>query len=180
MSDQQATPTPEAEVWVRRKMLYMGVRRGDKNPRLHLWWDVDDLSNDGRTLHQQERESADPDKDREHLYATDKKRGNTNIVPIAQIGTVWSFEMCGSRIRGSTGEFEEKWANNDDVVKWVAESRAKEARIEKDRLAAAEKRKPRPDLAHLEPFRKAYMNLNSIEGAILLGEIIAYVSGRRG
>ena len=148
-------------------LLYIGVREGKDAPTVHLWYDLTGVTNDGSPLKE--------DHERHQLYGG-KKRGNNNIA-FASPGQVYSFEKSENGVYANTSrQYIGRWQNDEDVVKWQAESNAIERTIE---LAARAKKESKEhlDWQALEPFRKAYNGrLNYRQQQMLLAQILHYVT----
>ena len=154
----------------RINLLYVGVREGKDAPTVHLWYDLTGIANDGNPLKE--------DHERHQLYGGKKKRGGNNIA-LASPGQIFSFEKSENGVFANTRHYVGRWQNDDDVVRWQAESNAIEKTIE---LAARAKKesKERLDWQALEPFRRAYHGrLNYRQQQMLLAQIINYVTRYR-
>jgi hypothetical protein len=152
-------------------LLYIGVRRGAKNPRVHLWWDVTGFPNDGTKL---SKIPGNTDEGRDQYYSLKKKRNN-NIVKFARPGVIYSFDKEEDSVLLSSAKFKGNWQNQEDVEKWSAENRANDLTIDADAIRKKDASR-RPDLEALEPLRKAYQALNSRQQTILLGEFIQFIT----
>ena len=147
-------------------LLYVGVREGKDAPTVHLWYDLTGIANDGSTLKE--------DHERHQLYGG-KKRGSNNIA-LASPGQIYSFEKSENGVYSNTRHYVGRWQNEDDVVKWLAESTAIERTIELATRAKKES-KERLDWQALEPFRKAYNGrLNYRQQQMLLAQIMQFVT----
>lgn len=148
-------------------LLYIGVREGKDVPTVHLWHDLTGIANDGSPLKE--------DHKRHQLYGGKKKRGSNNIA-FASPGQIFSFEKSENGVFANTSRYVGRWENQDDVVRWQAESAAIERTIELTTRAKKES-KERLDWQALEPFRRAYNGRqNYRQQQMLLAQIIHYVT----
>jgi hypothetical protein len=150
----------------RIELLYLGVREGSDKPILHLWYDLAGIANDGSPL---------KDAHERHQLYGGKKRRDSNIA-FASPGQIFSFEKSENGVFGATSRYVGRWQNEDDVVRWQAESNAIERTIELA-VRAKKESKERLDWQALEPFRQAYNGrLNYRQQQMLLAQILHCVT----
>jgi hypothetical protein len=163
MSDQPAE---------RVTLMYLGVREWEHGkPLRHLWFDLTDINNDGSSLKE--------DHERHQFYGSKKKGHSTKNITFASPGQIFSFEKSENGVYGNTARYIGRWACQDDVVKWQAESNAVDRAAEMEERAKKE-RKERLDWETLEPFRQAYFGcLNYRQQQMLLAQVLQYITTYR-
>jgi hypothetical protein len=164
MSDQPAE---------RVTLLYLGVREWERGkPLRHLWYDLTGTDNDGSPLKE--------DHERYQFYGSKKKGHSTKNIAFASPGQIFTFEKSENGVYGNTAHYVGRWACQDDVVKWQAESSAVDRAAELQERAKKES-KDRLDWEALGPFRQAYNGrLNYRQQQMLLAQVIQYITTHRG
>ena len=154
-------------------LLYLGVREWERDkPLRHLWYDLTGVDNDGSPLKD--------DNERHGFYGSKKKGHSTKNIAFASPGQIFSFEKSEKGVYGNTGHYIGRWACQDDVVKWQAESNAVDRAAEMKERAKKES-KDRLDWEALEPFRQAYHGrLNYRQQQMLLAQVMQYITSHRG
>lgn len=152
-------------------MVFVGVRRGKDKKKSYLWREIPQDANNGEPYPE---DDFDIPSSATGMYSGSKK----NLSPSAVVGSVISIDVApdGTTCYPSTSRLLGSWKNEEDVVRWRAESRAIEGEIEFDQKAAKEARQDLPKET-LEPFRHAYwLCRNARQRAQLLGWIIEQVT----
>ena len=164
MSDQPAE---------RVTLLYLGVREWERGkPLRHLWYELTAINNDGSPLKD--------DHERHGFYGSKKKGHSTKNIALASPGQIFSFEKSEKGVYGNTAHYDGRWACQEDVVKWQAESNAVDRAAEMQERAKKGS-KERLDWQALEPFRHAYNGrLNYRQQQMLLAQVLQYITTHRG
>ena len=154
-------------------LLYVGCREGGRGePLQHLWHDLAGISNDGTPL--------SDDHNRHQVYGKKKKGHSTQNIAFASPGAIYSFERSEGGVYPTTGQYLGRWACQEDVVKWTAESNAIDRAAELAERAKKEN-KERLDWDALEPFRKAYNGrLNYRQQQMLLAQVLQFITRHKG
>jgi hypothetical protein len=150
-------------------LLYLGVREGPGAQMNFLWYDLTGIANDGSQL----KEEAE----RHQVYGARKKGQRTaSNIAFASPGQLFSFEKSEGGVYRNSHQYLGRWQNQEDVIRWQAESNAIARTIE---LAQRSKKeaKDRLDWEALEPFRQAYhRQLNYKQQQMLLAQILHCVT----
>ena len=154
-------------------LLYLRCCENERGkPLQHVWYDLTGIDNDGSPL---KEEPA-----RHQIYGKKKKGHTTKNIAFAQPGAIYSFEKSEGGVYGNTGQYQGRWKNEEDVLKWTAESHAIDRAGELAERAKKENQE-RLDWQALEPFRKAYNGrLNYKQQQMLLCQILQYVTKHKG
>ena len=160
MSDQPAE---------RATLLYLGVRELERGkPLRHLWYDLTAINNNGSPLKDEN--------ERHQFYGSKKKGHSTKNIIFASAGQIFTFEKSENGVYGNTGHYVGRWACQDDVVKWQAESNAVDRAAEMEGRAKKAS-KDRLDWEALDPFRQAYSGrLNYRQQQMLLAQVLQYIT----
>jgi hypothetical protein len=151
-------------------LLYLGCRSG--KPLQHLWFDLTGIENDGSPLQDEPG--------RHQFYGSKKKGHSTRNIAFAQPGAIYSFEKSEGGVYGSTANYQGRWKNEEDVLKWTAEHNAIDRAAELAAQAVKEN-KEHLDWEASEPFRKAYNGrLNYRQQQMLLAQVMQYVTRHKG
>ncbi len=154
-------------------LLYLGVREWERDkPLRHLWYDLTAINNDGSSLKD--------DHERHGFYGSKKKGHSTKNIAFASPGQIFTFDKSENGVYGNTAHYVGRWACQDDVVKWQAESNAVNRAAEMQERAKKES-KDRLDWEALEPFRQAYNGrLNYRQQQMLLAQVLQYITTHKG
>jgi hypothetical protein len=140
-------------------------------PLQHVWYDLTGIVNDGSPL---KEEPA-----RHQIYGKKKKGYSTQNIAFAQPGAIFSFEKSENGVFGNTGQYQGRWKNEEDVVRFSAEHNAIDRTAELTERARKEN-KEHLDWDALEPFRKAYNGrLNYRQQQMLICQVLQYVTRHR-
>lgn len=154
-------------------LLYLRCCENERGkPLQHLWFDLTGIDNDGEPLREEPA--------RHQIYGKKKKGHTTQNIAFAQPGAIYSFEKSENGVFLNTGQYQGRWACEEDVVKWSGESNAIE-RVAELAERAKKENKEHLDWDALEPFRKAYNGrLNYRQQQMLLCQIMQYVTRHKG
>jgi hypothetical protein len=154
-------------------LLYLRCCENERGkPLQHVWYDLNGVDNDGSPLREEPA--------RHQIYGKKKKGHSTQNIAFASPGAIYSFEKTENGVFSNTGQYQGRWACEEDVVKWACESNAT------DRVAELAERARKENKEHLEwealePFRKAYNGrLNYRQQQMLLCQIMQFVTRHKG
>lgn len=162
----------------RLTLLYLGVRIGSKKQKLHKWFDVEGIPNDGKSL------GLNSDAIRFAISGTEEAKmaeryaayGPKNIAKGASVGQIWSIVTREENtVLPSTAKYIELWVNKEDVHEWLAEAVAAEAMIKDARRTAKDKTSFANALISLAPVSRAYKRANAAGQAAILQKVITYI-----
>lgn len=150
-------------------LLYLRCCENERGkPLQHVWYDLTGIDNNGEPL---KEESA-----RHQIYGKKKKGYRTQNIALASPGAIYSFEQSENGVFSNTGQYQGRWACEEDMLKWTAEHNAIDRAAELAERAKKEN-KERLDWDALEPFRAAYNDrLNYRQQQMLLAQILQYVT----
>lgn len=160
------------------RFLYLGYRTGVGKDSVKLFQEVVDVTsveNDGGLLDEVwARQQA-------RWYEVKRGKGGGGIIPYGQPGNIYEFEVeraaDGDRVSlfNRTGRRVDEWKQADQVTYWQVASKAiwtaREANTAARRLAAR-----KMDYERLAPFKKAYQMARGGERAVVLANVISYIT----
>ena len=163
---------PDEPLKPRITLLYLRCCENERGkPLQHVWYNLTDIANDGSPL----REEAA----RHQIYGKKKKGHTTKNIAFAQPGAIYSFEKSEGGVYSDTGQYQGRWKNEEDVVRFLAEHNATDRAAELQ-VQAKKENKEHLDWQALEPFRQAYNHrLNYKQQQMLLSQIMQYVTKYR-
>ena len=98
-------------------LLYLRCCENERGkPLQHVWYDLTGISNDGSNLREEPA--------RHQIYGKKKKGHTTKNIAFAQPGAIYSFEKSEGGVYSDTGQYQGRWKNEEDVLKWTTENNA--------------------------------------------------------
>jgi hypothetical protein len=162
----------------RLTLLYLGIRVGLKKQKVHKWFNIEGIPNEGKSLDLNSDKFLCPISGSEEAKMSERYMayGGKNIARGASIGQIWSIVAKDeTSVIPSTAKYIELWGSKEDVHEWLAASVAAEATIKEAKRPAKDKTSFANALTFLAPISRTYGRANSAGKAAILQRVITYI-----